>query len=218
MPRERSSPWIGVAAVAAAAAAARAVAFAPTELYADEAYYWLWSLRPAVGYYDHPPLVAWLIALSAPVVPGEIGVRLLFLGAGALTVVFAALLARELSADARAALRGRVEANWPALAYPALSAAAGAVLARPAAARTGRALVAASAALAALLLAAFAVEQARPHYLAGTPAGERFHGWPDLASAAREMSVRACEDAGCDPRRPFLFTGSYQYAAELAFY
>src|SRR5919206_1781225 len=104
MPRERSSPWIGVAAVAAAAAAARAVAFAPTELYADEAYYWLWSLRPAAGYYDHPPLVAWLIALSAPVVPGEVGVRLLFLAAGALTVVFAALLARELSPDARAPL------------------------------------------------------------------------------------------------------------------
>jgi 4-amino-4-deoxy-L-arabinose transferase-like glycosyltransferase len=398
VPTEPRSTWIAVAGVALAAAAARAVAFAPTELYADEAYYWLWSLRPAAGYYDHPPLVAWLIALSAPVVPGEVGVRLLFLAAGALTVVFAALLARELSPDARAplyaavlaasapmlnlvgalalpdaplaaaytaalwllarahgrrwiaagvvvgvallakytaallapallglvvwdgelrrelrtpwpwlgaavavamfapclawnaqhgwislrfqlghgfasnatarsvaeyaagqllgagpvalvvavpalarakgsaarrvaaaallplavttyaALRGRVEANWPALAYPALSAAAGAVLARPAAARTGRALVAASAALAALLLAAFSLEQMRPHYLAGTPAVERFHGWRDLAAAAREMALRACADAGCDPRRPFLFTGSYQYAAELAFY
>jgi 4-amino-4-deoxy-L-arabinose transferase-like glycosyltransferase len=31
-------------------------------LSADEAYYWLWSLRPAFGYLDHPPMIAWLIA------------------------------------------------------------------------------------------------------------------------------------------------------------
>lgn len=28
----------------------------------DEAYYRLWSLSPALSYYDHPPMVAWLIA------------------------------------------------------------------------------------------------------------------------------------------------------------
>src|SRR6266498_4167697 len=71
------------------------------ELYSDEAYYWLWSLRPAGGYFDHPPLVAWLITASAWLVPGELGVRLLFLAAGGLTVAFAALLAAELSDDAR---------------------------------------------------------------------------------------------------------------------
>ncbi len=27
----------------------------------DEAYYWAWSLKPALGYVDHPPLIAWLI-------------------------------------------------------------------------------------------------------------------------------------------------------------
>jgi dolichol-phosphate mannosyltransferase len=30
----------------------------------DEAYYWEWSRHPAWGYYDHPPMVAWLIALG----------------------------------------------------------------------------------------------------------------------------------------------------------
>jgi 4-amino-4-deoxy-L-arabinose transferase-like glycosyltransferase len=30
-------------------------------LSADEAYYWLWSLHPAWGYFDHPPMIAWLI-------------------------------------------------------------------------------------------------------------------------------------------------------------
>jgi hypothetical protein len=29
----------------------------------DEAYHWEWSRHLALGYYDHPPLVAWLIAL-----------------------------------------------------------------------------------------------------------------------------------------------------------
>jgi 4-amino-4-deoxy-L-arabinose transferase-like glycosyltransferase len=28
----------------------------------DETYYWLWSRYPSFGYYDHPPMVAWLIA------------------------------------------------------------------------------------------------------------------------------------------------------------
>src|SRR6266545_3389171 len=108
VPPERRSTWFLVAAIALAAALARALAFAPTELYADEAYYWLWSLRPAAGYYDHPPLVAWLIAISSPLLPGELGVRLLFLACGALTVVFAALLARELEGDPRAALHAAV--------------------------------------------------------------------------------------------------------------
>jgi len=27
----------------------------------DEGYYWVWSRHPALGY-DHPPLVAWLVA------------------------------------------------------------------------------------------------------------------------------------------------------------
>ncbi len=30
----------------------------------DEAQYWLWSLKPAFGYYSKPPMVAWAIALS----------------------------------------------------------------------------------------------------------------------------------------------------------
>ena len=39
----------------------RAIMAAQLPLSADEAYYWLWSLHPAAGYFDHPPMVAWLI-------------------------------------------------------------------------------------------------------------------------------------------------------------
>ena len=96
---------LAVAAVALAAVAARAAAFHGLELYADEAYYWLWAQRPAAGYFDHPPLVAWLVAAGTRLAPGELGVRILFLVCGGLTVVFAALLARELTDDPRAPLR-----------------------------------------------------------------------------------------------------------------
>jgi len=111
----------------------RALAFRGTELYSDEAYYWLWSLRPAAGYFDHPPLVAWLIAASAPLVPHELGVRLPFLVCGALTVIFAALLAGELAggeatspcrASLGAAEIGRAESAGRAPIYAALLTAA----------------------------------------------------------------------------------------------
>ncbi len=33
-------------------------------LSADEAYYWVWSQRPQLSYFDHPPMVAWLFYLG----------------------------------------------------------------------------------------------------------------------------------------------------------
>lgn len=30
----------------------------------DEAYYWLWSRALAASYYDHPPMIAYLIRLG----------------------------------------------------------------------------------------------------------------------------------------------------------
>lgn len=34
---------------------------------ADEAYYWSWSRDPAWGWFDHPPLIGWLLAWAPPV-------------------------------------------------------------------------------------------------------------------------------------------------------
>lgn len=39
----------------------RLIAGAMLPLSADEAYYWLWAQHPAFGYFDHPPVIAWLI-------------------------------------------------------------------------------------------------------------------------------------------------------------
>ena len=34
----------------------------------DEAYYWTWSLAPQLGYYDHPPMIAWVIGAGRMIV------------------------------------------------------------------------------------------------------------------------------------------------------
>jgi len=42
----------------------------------DETYYWVWSRRLDLGYYDHPPLVAWMVRLFSEVLgQGLAGLR-----------------------------------------------------------------------------------------------------------------------------------------------
>ena len=49
-------------------------AFLP--LHGDEAYYWMWSTHLQAGYYDHPPMIAYMIALTNLISQNEWGVRL----------------------------------------------------------------------------------------------------------------------------------------------
>lgn len=57
--------------------ALRLVAAAFTPITFDEAYYWMWSKHLAGGYYDHPPMVAYVIRLGT-MIAGDttLGVRL----------------------------------------------------------------------------------------------------------------------------------------------
>lgn len=58
--------------------ALRFVAAAYTGLNPDEAYYWYWSRHLAASYYDHPPMVAYLIRLSTELFGNApLGVRFL---------------------------------------------------------------------------------------------------------------------------------------------
>ncbi|WP_127145849.1 ArnT family glycosyltransferase [Pelagibacterium montanilacus] len=64
----------------------------------DEAYYALWASRPSWGYFDHPPMIAWWIAVGEWVFGRtEFGVRVLsvlaFALSGAMTARIAHLLA-----------------------------------------------------------------------------------------------------------------------------
>ena len=57
--------------------AVRAIFASQIGLADDEAYYRSWSLAPSFGYYDHAPMVAWVIAAGRAVLGDtEIGVRL----------------------------------------------------------------------------------------------------------------------------------------------
>jgi len=46
-----------------------------TPLLKDEAYYWSWAQHLAWGYFDHPPMVAYMIKLSSLLFSGTLGVR-----------------------------------------------------------------------------------------------------------------------------------------------
>ncbi len=56
-----------------------------TPLLNDESYYWLYAKYPDWGYFDHPPLIAFLIRAGNTIFSGEIGVRLLSCIFGSLT-------------------------------------------------------------------------------------------------------------------------------------
>lgn len=81
----------------------RAAAAAAGPLIDDEAYYWLWAQRLDWGYLDHPPLIAWLIALTTAVGDSAWLIRVSPLVMGVLTTYTLFLLGREMF-DARAGL------------------------------------------------------------------------------------------------------------------
>ncbi|HEV8021327.1 MAG TPA: glycosyltransferase family 39 protein [Candidatus Lustribacter sp.] len=99
---------IAAAAVVAVLTVLRAYAAFNVPLTPDEAYYWTWSLHPAFGYTDHPPLVAWLIWLGTRFGHNPGFVRLPFVLCEALAALAlgraAALLANSARAGAIAAL------------------------------------------------------------------------------------------------------------------
>jgi hypothetical protein len=56
-----------------------------TPLINDEPYYWLYAQYPSWGYFDHPPMIAFLIKIGTSILPTEIGVRLLSSALGSFT-------------------------------------------------------------------------------------------------------------------------------------
>lgn len=63
-----------------------------TGLFDDEAYYWVYAQYPDWGYFDHPPMIAWLIKLGTLLLGGELGVRLLVVLLGTATIRLIELL------------------------------------------------------------------------------------------------------------------------------
>ena len=108
---ESRPPWRFLALVAAILAVRLMVA-ANLHLSEDEAYYRLWSMAPALGYYDHPPMIAWWIAIGRRLVGDTpLGVRLLPAIASAATSLLVFDMARLAGADRKVSERAGVWFN-----------------------------------------------------------------------------------------------------------
>ena len=57
-----------------------------TELFDDEAYYWVYAQFLDWGYFDHPPMIALLIKMGITLLPGELGVRFFIVLMGVATI------------------------------------------------------------------------------------------------------------------------------------
>ncbi|MGV8120156.1 MAG: ArnT family glycosyltransferase [Candidatus Xenobiia bacterium LiM19] len=70
----------------------------------DEAYYWMWSKNLATGYFDHPPMVAWLIAAGTAIV-GDTpqGIRLMAVVFSAMSALFLYAFSRRIGGSDTAA-------------------------------------------------------------------------------------------------------------------
>ena len=88
-------------AVVALVIVARGIVAFTVPLTGDEAYYWEWSRHLAFGYVDHPPLVAWTIALFSPFGRSPGLVRLGFVLCGAVASLAIAACAIEITRDKR---------------------------------------------------------------------------------------------------------------------
>jgi 4-amino-4-deoxy-L-arabinose transferase-like glycosyltransferase len=64
-------------------------------LHPDEAYYWLWSMRPALSYYDHPPMIAYVIRLFSIFGDSVFAVRLAAVFCMGIGSVYIYLLAKD---------------------------------------------------------------------------------------------------------------------------
>ena len=96
----RYATWCVVALVTLA----RAIAAAKVPLTGDEAYYWEWSKHLALGYADHPPMVAYLIAPFQWATANPLLVRLPFVACGVVATLAAAATAKRLAGDERAGM------------------------------------------------------------------------------------------------------------------
>jgi hypothetical protein len=69
-------------------------------VFMDEAYYWMWGQHPALSYYDHPPLNAWLLGLSSAVFGWNVFALRLPVALAVLADIFALfLISRRIGGD-----------------------------------------------------------------------------------------------------------------------
>ena len=69
------------------------------QLHYDESYYWVWGQNLELSYYDHPPMIAYLVGISSYFGHGEFWVRLPALITSAIAIIFVYKLAKRMFND-----------------------------------------------------------------------------------------------------------------------
>ena len=106
----------GLLALLAALAALRLLAAAAIPLTEDEAYYRLWATAPRLGYYDHPPMIAWWIWAGIRIAgDSALGVRLLPAASSLVSTLLVFDLGQRLPGRRRGsrACRSTRPCSWP---------------------------------------------------------------------------------------------------------
>lgn len=85
------------------------------QLHYDEAYYWVWSKNLQLSYYDHPPMIAYLIHLTTLASDKEFFVRLTGVICATLTVIMMYLTAKRLFDQKTADITVILALAWPLL-------------------------------------------------------------------------------------------------------
>ena len=95
-----AAAWRQAIWIIAAATFCRVLLAASVPLFPDETYYWDWSRHLAFGYFDHPPMIAWVIAGGTAIFGDTpIGVRLVPIMLGAVASLAVAGSARALAGN-----------------------------------------------------------------------------------------------------------------------
>ena len=81
------------------------------ELSLDEGYYWLWSKNLDLSYYDHPPMIAYVLALATYFSDAEIYIRLAPIVSAVVTSLLLYEMADDLYNDASAGFNALLIAN-----------------------------------------------------------------------------------------------------------
>ena len=96
----RYATWVIVASVTLL----RGLAAWKVPLTGDEAYYWEWAKHLALGYADHPPMVAYLIFPFDWVTANPFWIRIGFLLCGVVATLAAAATAKRITGNERAGM------------------------------------------------------------------------------------------------------------------
>ena len=109
-----SEAWPLAIVVTVASVLIRLYVAAFTPLFPDETYYWEFSRRLASGYFDHPPVIAWLVRLGTTIFGDTaFGVRFGAVLAGGGAALFTAAAAKRLRGPRGALIAAAVFALMP---------------------------------------------------------------------------------------------------------